>query len=246
LNRKAGWVYSLVKQVLQGSKRPETYSHPLGDSTKGKSQMTISKELLDVMLVLTPGVIAFYIIESLTHHKKIEYQRVLLNIIVLNFMIYLMIYLFSIALNKHLPEVAQNWHLSTEHILAKNMNIALMLLGLFFAILFGLIIARAINEKYLYKLAKKLHTSDLDSSLNVWDDFLSEKRDFEGVIIRDFENNIMYYGIPKRYSEFSHDKKELHLEDVRIFEEKDAKELYRQNELYLVINDKMTIEIPKI
>jgi len=208
--------------------------------------MTISKELLDVMLVLTPGVISFYIIESLTHHKKIEYQRVLLNIIILNFMIYLMIYLFSIGLNKHFPEVAQSWHLSTSHILAKNMNIALMILGLLFSTLFGLVIARAINEKYLYKLAKKLYVSDLDSSLNVWDDFLSEKRDFEGIIIRDFENNIMYYGRPKRYSEFSHDKKELHLEDVRIFAEEEACELYRQNEIYLVINDKMTIEIPKL
>ncbi|MCB4763493.1 MAG: hypothetical protein LGB78_06280 [Sulfurovum sp.] len=208
--------------------------------------MTISKELLDVMLVLTPGVISFYIIESLTHHKKIEYQRVLLNIIVLNFMIYLMIYLFSIGLNKHFPEIAQSWHLSTDHILAKNMNIALMILGLFFAILFGLVTSRAINEKYLYKLAKKIHASDLDSSLNVWDDFLSEKRGFEGIIIRDFENNIMYYGVPKRYSEFSHDKRELHLEDVRIFTEVEADELYRQDELYLVVNDKMTIEIPKI
>ncbi|HIP11688.1 MAG TPA: hypothetical protein EYG73_03115 [Arcobacter sp.] len=208
--------------------------------------MTISKELLDIMLVLTPGVIAFYIIESLTHHKRIEYQRVILNIIVLNFMIYLMIYLFAIGLNKHFPIVAQNWHLSTDHILAKNMNIGLMILGLFFATLFGLIISRAINEKYLYKLAKQLKVSDLDSNLNVWDDFLSEKRDFEGVIVRDLENNIMYYGIPKRYSEFSHDKKELHLEDVRIFSEQEAEELYRQDELYLVINDKMTIEIPKI
>ena len=208
--------------------------------------MTISKELLDVMLVLTPGVISFYIIESLTHHKKIEYQRVLLNIIVLNFMIYLMIYLFSIGLNKHLPGIAHSWHLSTEHILTKNMNIALMVLGLFFAVLLGLIISRAINEKYIYKLAKQFKVSDLDSNLNVWDDFLSEQRVFNGVIIRDFENNIMYYGVPKRYSEFSHDKKELHLEDVRIYEEETAIELYRQNELYLVINDKMTIEIPKI
>ena len=27
MNRKAGWVYSIVKQVLRCYKRPETYSH---------------------------------------------------------------------------------------------------------------------------------------------------------------------------------------------------------------------------
>ena len=208
--------------------------------------MTISKELLDIMLVLTPGIISFYIIKSLTHHKKIEYQRVVLNIIVLNFIIYLMIYLFSIGLHKHFPDVANKWHLTTDHIMIKSMNVSVMILGLIFALLIGLFLSRFINEKYIYKIAKYLKISDLDSNLNVWDDFLSEKRDFSGIIVRDYENNVMYYGVPKRYSEFSHDKKELHLEDVRIFLEQEAEELYRQNELYLVINDKMTIEIPKI
>ncbi len=208
--------------------------------------MTISKELLDIMLVLTPGIISFYIVEALTHHKKIEYQRVILNIIVLNFIIYLLIYLFAIGLYKHFPDLAQKWHLSTDHIMVKSINVPMMILGLFFAILIGLVLSRWINEKYIYKLAKYLKVSDLDSNLNVWDDFLSEKRDFDGIIVRDYENNVMYYGVPKRYSEFSHDKKELHLEDVRIFLEQEAEELYRQNELYLVINDKMTIEIPRL
>ncbi len=198
------------------------------------------------MLVLTPGIISFYIVEALTHHKKIEYQRVILNIIVLNFIIYLLIYLFAIGLYKHFPDLAQKWHLSTDHIMVKSINVPMMILGLFFAILIGLVLSRWINEKYIYKLAKYLKVSDLDSNLNVWDDFLSEKRDFDGIIVRDYENNVMYYGVPKRYSEFSHDKKELHLEDVRIFLEQEAEELYRQNELYLVINDKMTIEIPRL
>ena len=208
--------------------------------------MTISKELLDIMLVLTPGIISFYIVEALTHHKKIEYQRVILNIIVLNFIIYLLIYLFAIGLYKHFPDLAQKWHLATDHIMVKSVNVPMMILGLFFAILIGLVLSRWINEKYIYKLAKYLKVSDLDSNLNVWDDFLSEKRDFDGIIVRDYENNVMYYGVPKRYSEFSHDKKELHLEDVRIFLEQEAEELYRQNELYLVINDKVTIEIPRL
>ena len=206
--------------------------------------MTISKELLDIILILTPGIIAFYIIEALTHHKKIEYQRVLLNIVVLNFIIYFLIYLFSLGLNKHLPNFAHTVHLTNEHILSKNTNITIMTLGLLFAILLGLVISRAVNKKYLFKMAKYLKSTDLNSNLNVWDDFLSEKRKFNGIIIRDISNNLMYYGIPKRYSEFSLEKRELHLIDIRIHSNKTNKELYRINELYLVLNDTMTIEIP--
>lgn len=212
---------------------------------KGNSKMTISKELLDIILILTPGIIAFYIIEALTHHKKIEYQRVLLNIIILNFIIYFLIYLLSLGLNKHLPSLAHTLHLTKEHILSKDTNVTIMSLGLFFAILIGFTLARAVNEKYLYKIAKSLKATDLDSNLNVWDIFLSEKRKFTGIIIRDIPNNLMYYGVPKRYSEFSLEKQELHLINVRIHSNKTGKKLYTQNELYLVINDTMTIEIPK-
>ncbi len=208
--------------------------------------MTISKELLDIILILTPGIIAFYIIEALTHHKKIEYQRVLLNVIILNFIIYFLIYLLSIGVNKHSPDIAHTLILTKEHILSKDTNITTMALGLFFSILIGFTMARAVNEKYLFKIAKYFKASDLDSNLNVWDDFLSEKRGFDGIIIRDKPNNIMYYGIPKRYSEFSLEKRELHLIDVRIYDNKKGTELYRQNELYLVINDTITIEIPKL
>ncbi len=208
--------------------------------------MTISKELLDIILILTPGIIAFYIIEALTHHKKIEYQRVLLNIIILNFIIYFLIYLLSIGVNKHSPDIANTLNLTKEHILSKDTNITTMALGLFFSILIGLTMARAVNEKYLFKIAKYFKVSDLDSNLNIWDDFLSEERSFSGIIVRDKQNNLMYYGIPKRYSEFSLDKKELHLMDVRIYFNDDTeKELYRQNELYLVLNDTMTMEVPK-
>ena len=214
---------------------------------KGKSKMTISKELLDIILILTPGIIAFYIIEALTHHKKIEYQRVLLNVIILNFIIYFLIYLLSIGVNKHSPDIAHTLNLTKEHILSKDTNITTMALGLFFSILIGLTMARAVNEKYLFKIAKYFKASDLDSNLNVWDDFLSEERSFPGIIVRDKQNNLMYYGIPKRYSEFSLDKKELHLMDVRIYFNDDTeKELYRQNELYLVLNDTMTMEVPNL
>jgi len=208
--------------------------------------MTISKELLDIMLILTPGIISFYIIETLTHHKRIEYQRVILNIIVLNFIIYFFIYVVSIFINYCFQDFATKIHLTQEHIFQKDTNITIMSLGLIFSLITGLYIAKAINNKFIFNIAKKLNISNLNSNLNVWDDFLSEERNFSGIIIRDIKNNLMYYGEIKRYSEFSLEKKELHLTDIRIYNNKLAKELYRQEELYLVIDDTMTIEIPKL
>jgi hypothetical protein len=43
-----------------------------------------------------------------------------------------------------------------------------------------LIIARAINEKYLYKLAKKLHTSDLE--IITYDDLI------DGVVVQFYKS----------------------------------------------------------
>lgn len=206
--------------------------------------MNISKELLDIILILTPGIISYYLIEALTHHKRITYQRVLLNIIVLNFIIYFLIYLFTLALNKHWSKLSQSLNLDKAQLLSKDINISIMALGLIFAILIGIIITRAINQKYLFKLANKLKVSSLSSNLNVWDDFLSEDREHQLIVIRDISNNLIYVGLLNKYSEFSLEQKEIHLTDVEVFGNTQNDLLYKIEELYLVINDTMTIEIP--
>ena len=200
--------------------------------------MTISKDILDIIVVLTPCIIAFYIIEALTHHKRIEYQRVILNIMVLNFIIYFLIYLLSIGY------LSSFFNLENISLLSKETNISIMTLGLLFSILIGLIGSRIINEKYIFKIAKYFKVSDLTSNLNVWEDFISQKRNLVYLSVRDYENNKIYFGKIKLYSEFSHDTKELYLTDITVLNSQSGKKLYNLQEIYLVINDKMSIEIP--
>lgn len=208
--------------------------------------MQISKELLDVILLLTPGIISFYIIETLTHYKKVSYQRIILNVIILNFMIYFGIYLFVQILEVFSFSYLSKWNLSTEQLLLKKTNILIMSLGLIFSLLIGLFLSRAINKKYIFRFANKFNISNLSSNLNVWDDFLSKERDKNIIIIRDSVNNLMYYGMIDSYSETTLEKKELHLSDVTIYDDFEATKLYDVEELYLVVNDTMIMEIPSL
>jgi len=206
----------------------------------------VSKELLDVILLLTPGIISFYIIETLTHYKKVTYQRIVLNVIILNFIIYFGIYIFIKILNKISTHWADKLNLATEQILHKDINISIMILGLIFSIFLGFWLSKAINKKYIFRFANRLNISDLSSNLNVWDDFLSSNRTENVVVIRDKVNNLMYYGLIGSYSETTLEKKELHLFDVTVYGNIEANKLYDVEELYLIINDTMTIEVPHL
>ena len=152
--------------------------------------MQVSKELLDVILLLTPGIISFYIIETLTHYKKVTYQRIVLNIIILNFIVYFGIYLFIEVLENILPLWADKINLVTEQILKREINISIMILGLVFSILLGFFLSKVINKKYIFRFANKFNISSLSSNLNVWDDFLSKERQENVIVIRDKVNNL--------------------------------------------------------
>ena len=56
----------------------------------------------------------------------------------------------------------------------------------------------------------------------------------------------MYYGLVGAYSESTLEKKEIHLFDVTVYGNLKSNKLYDIKELYLIINDTMTVEIPNL
>ena len=92
----------------------------------------------------------------------------------------------------------------------------------------------------------KLGASNMTSNMEVWDDFFATPRENSIVVVRDLNNNLMYYGAINYYSiGMTSRMVALHMTDVDVFQNDTAEKLYNVNELYLPFHsDSMTVEFP--
>lgn len=212
--------------------------------------MELSKELLDILLILLPGLISFIIIESLIPYNKIEFNRLIIFVIALSAMSFFIvnllweIYLY-LAVYLNIPAVPQKLNLN-ETIFSYHSNTFFTCYVFIISIILGLFFAWAISNKIIYKIINKIYTSNMTSNMEVWDDFFGTSRENAFVVVRDKENNLMYYGEVLFYSISATSKiPALFLKDVDVFLNEDSSKLYNVKELYLPFNkDKMTVEFP--
>lgn len=214
--------------------------------------MTISKEILDITLILLPGILSFLIAEALIPHKQAEFNRSVIYVITLSaisFLISLTLWKLYSYLSIKLKFAKQLTTIELkDNIFSFHSNYEFTILVFLISILIGLFIAWAINNNIIYKLMNKLGGSNMTSNMEVWDDFFQEKRENAFVVVRDIKNDIMYYGSVKYYSVGTANKMmALHLINVDVFNNSSSEELYHIKELYLPFNSEtMTIEFPDL
>lgn len=212
--------------------------------------MELSKELLDILLILLPGLIAFVIIESLIPHNKVEFNRLVIYVVALSalsFIISITIWkiYYQLALWFKLTNIPAELKL-VNSLFTYHSNYSFIILVFVVSIILGLLFAFFINKKYIYKFMNKINASNMSSNLEVWDDFFSMPRENAFVVVRDIENNLMYYGSVVYFSISNTSKTPaIYLKDVDVYENDTSDHLYLVKEIYLPFKqNSMTVEFP--
>lgn len=212
--------------------------------------MELSKELLDIVLILLPGLISFVIVESLIPHNKVEFNRLVIYVIALSALTFLLsIGLWKIG-NKLIMWLGfadtSNELTLTNSLFTYHSNYSFIVLVFITSVLLGLVFAFFINKKFIYKFMNKINASNMSSNLEVWDDFFAMPRENAFVVIRDIENDLMYYGTVVYYSiSITSKTPSLYLKDVDVFENTTSQRLYDVKEIYLPFKQNtMTVEFP--
>lgn len=211
--------------------------------------MEISKEILDITLILLPGLFAFVIAEALTPQNKSEFERSVIYVIALSamsFFIALGFWKLYYLISKSLYYLPQIPNLQFDNIFSFHSSYPFAFLVFIIAIVLGIFFAWVININLIYKFMNKLGTSNMTSNMEVWDDFFSLKRENSFVVVRDINNNLMYYGCVNYYSIGTTSQMvALHLTDVDVFVNSSSEMLYNVQELYLPFHsESMTVEFP--
>lgn len=212
--------------------------------------MELSKEILDIVVVILPGLFAFVIAEALTPNKA-EFNRSVVYTIALSALSFLSAIILWKLYYKLSYLLKFGYPISnivfTNNIFSFHSNFYFALLVFMISILLGFTFAWAINSHLIYKLMNKLGASNMASNMEVWDDFFATPRENSFVVVRDINNDLMYYGNVNYYSIGTTTKMiALHLTDVDVYTNKTAQKLYNVNELYLPFHlESMTVEFPK-
>jgi hypothetical protein len=203
--------------------------------------MTLSEFSLRIILIFLPGLIAFIIVEQLTSHKEIQPFRLLLHSFLLGFLCYLIYYPISLISFLNLKfSFIQN--LSDPKL---SLNFWEILIATLISIPFGFIISFSIKKKVLHKIAERLHVTNKFGDLDVWS-YIMNSEIPEWVVIRDIENDLMYEGYIKAFSDSS-EIDELFLIYVKVYTNKTAEKLYEVPGLYLPQKrEKLVIEFPEL
>jgi len=211
--------------------------------------VAISKEILDITLILLPGLIAFIIAESLIPYSKAEFKRSVAYVIILSaisFFIAIIFWKLYYKLGLLLAFKYNVSNLELTNIFSFKENIYFTFLVFVISIALGIFFAWAINKHIIYKLMSKLGGSSMTSNMEVWDDFFALKRENSFVVVRDIKNNLMYYGSVNYYSIATTSQMiALHLNNVDVFDNESSGKLYNVKELYLPFQpENMTVEFP--
>jgi hypothetical protein len=201
--------------------------------------MTLSEFTLRIIFIFLPGLIASIIIEELTVHAETKPYRLFLNSLMLGLFCYFLYYLISLV-----PFFNLKFHF-LQNLSKLALDFKEIIIVTLISIPLGFLISLAINQKYLHKIAKKLHVSKKHGDIDVWSYLMNSKIPL-WVVIRDMGNDLMYEGWVEAFSD-STEKDELFLVNVKVFRNSTAEELYEIPGLYLPKKrEHLTIEFPSM
>ncbi|MDP8240357.1 MAG: hypothetical protein P9X24_14805 [Candidatus Hatepunaea meridiana] len=118
----------------------------------------------------------------------------------------------------------------------------------FLSIPVGLALVYVINHKLIFRIAKRIRASQKIGDIDVWSYTFNSIKNTEWVVIRDFENDLMYTGWVAAFSETdARDKDELILKEVKVYKSSTSEFIYRTPGIYFAFErGKITIEFPNL
>lgn len=202
--------------------------------------MEISEFAFNLLLIFFPGIICAYMIDMFTiHHERTQFQFVI-NAFLLGFGSYL---IYAAIIYYCSPDKVDN--INFLHTLSEGkakLSLKEILRVCLISVVLAVIIIVANTHKLHFRLFQKLKITKKFGDQDVWG-FLMNSSNTEWVTVRDIENNIMYDGWVKAFSDNAKEA-ELLLEDVAVYKNDTGEYLYNIDAQYLSLNrGKISIEI---
>jgi len=207
--------------------------------------MDISSLTVKLIIILIPGIMAYFIYKRLTSRSNKRSDLMFISIAIflgaLSYLgLQLIILIFSAANNicgKHVEyESLQTFKSISQSDIAYTEVIYASIISIFIACILALMDTRnVINRVGIFlKITKK----ETDETL--FTTYLS-KPQVEVVYVRDSRNNLTYFGRLFSFSE-KENVKEVVLEEVTVYLYSEGTELYSTSSVYLTLNEDVRIE----
>lgn len=212
--------------------------------------MNFSELTVRLLLIFFPGIIAALIINSLTTHKKKDFNFFLLYSFLLGltsyFIVYLCVFVNNIIVNLNGYKAKLKLQFLESLTNGKSpIQISEVLITTFIAIVIAIVISFIMNQGLLHKMARKLKVTSQFGENDVWEHVFNSP-DVDWVTVRDFENDLMYQGHLEAFSD-TFTSNELWLRDVFVYSSSTGEELYKIDAVYLTRNpNNLTIEFQKL
>lgn len=205
--------------------------------------MEISELTLKLVLLLIPGAIASLIVEQLTIHKDWNSFRFIMSSIVLGCLSYLLLQLiYWFPCIEIEDKTLQFWITLAD---SDSIPYTEILYASCASIIIGLVITLSIQQKWIFKIARKLKVSFKYGDECLYYYFLNTK-DLSEVYVRDFEQDLTFHGFVQAFSE-SEFERELVLVNVDVYTLSNSNFLYSSPAIFISKekNNNWQIEIPK-
>ncbi len=203
--------------------------------------MELSEYTFRIILLFIPGFISFVLFDALTSHPETKLHRVLIESLLFGFSSYLVYFLYT-----ELPFVNTQF-LFLDSLSMKNatLDFAEILKVSGISILIAIIFSIFSNRKWLYKISRKFRITNKHGYVDLWS-YVIDSDIPNWVIIRDTENDLMYEGWVKGFSD-STEIDELFIRDVLVYKNSSGNLLYSTPALYIPTKrENLTIEFPRL
>lgn len=193
-----------------------------------------------IILIFIPGLISFFIIESLAIYSKLKIYHVIFYSLILGFICYFCYLPFSLIPGLEFSFIKSLSSQNTE------LNFWEILIATILAIPIGMGLSYAINKKILFKIANKYDISKKTGDIDIWSQVMNLET-ANWVVVRDLKNEITYEGWISGFSD-NGENHELLICDAKIYNSADPnKELYEVPGLYLNRKiETLDIEFPNL
>jgi hypothetical protein len=202
--------------------------------------MDISEFAFNLLLIFFPGIICAYMVDMFTNHRERTQFQFIINAFLLGFGSYLLfagiVYIFT---PDKLSEI--NFiHALLDGRAKISLKEILLVCGVSAALAVIIIVIN--THKLHFRIFQFLKITKKFGEQDVWG-FMMNSTSTEWITVRDSENNIMYDGSVKAFSDNSKEA-ELLLENVSVYRNDSGEHLYNTNAQYLSLSkDKISIEI---
>lgn len=209
--------------------------------------MNITEFTFRILIIFFPGIIAYFITNALTIHRKGEtYHFLIIRSFVLGLLSYVILYFLNLLYGIIVSYFGVDHEFAIQIFTVSSggkpsVSYTEIIWATILAIPMSFVLALAQNKKWLNRVAKRMKVTQKMGDIDLWN-FVLESPETEWIVVRDIKYNLAYQGRIQGFSG-TFNENELFLRDVLVLQNDTGENLYEVDALYLSRDPKdLTIE----